>query len=440
MTLDPEPGTDDRTESVRIGVCITPYARQRYAFFTRHLAPITTQHVGRVEGDVLHVDTALKDASGSAFQVHLGLQDCRVTYRIENGNLVRTDSAAGRAFSYTSQYVAVTPSGTAGLKLVQQFVSDLQHGPGGASATDQTVQAASFVHFFASLFGSGAGRLLTLLYAVDVTATQGAWTVYSNNIDVRKNVLPRLRLIGDAQRAQIRFAVPDPNQAQAADYLHAFAYVESRKASAQVAQLLNELSTQLNVDPQLAPLAVERIFEAKPVCPLQGDFQLQETDGRKYWTSTAWNEASCYEMQQVPRDYRFPFLDWMRGATVDFALAGTTLHADVRLDVKPANGPSRSLRDNAPVMAGRESADGKNAEVTTVKTPPSDDQPFAAGDQVVVTAERGRLLVGTEQRLTFPRHAQLVVIEVRGNWIGVWGFQQGKAVRGWMHRQDLARR
>ena len=256
----------------------------------------------------------------------------------------------------------------------------------------------------------------------------------SRDKQIRQQVLPQLQITRARDPAQVRMAVSDPNHAAVGDYLHAYAYVASREASGLVVQMLNDLMGHFGMPPQQALPTVQRIFEATPVCPLRGTFEWTDANPCGFWTSSAWHESSVVDVKEVPGEYRFPFLDWLHGATVEFALTGTTLSADIALQIRrgPAESPLQSPLTSV-------EAEDKAKSPTESSEAAEGSSQISAGDQVVVNVDRAALRIGTRAHTEFPRDTTLTVIEVRGDWIGVWGLRQGNAMRGWIHRRELAR-
>ncbi len=382
VTIDSAQQIDSSTQQVRVRIWITPYARQRYAFFTDHLAPASTEHVGAVKGDVLRVDAGLRDTSGGSYQVHMALQDRNVTYRIVQGRLVRTDTPENTPFSKTSQYVAVTPGGLDGLQLVRQFVADLQHGPRSADTPPPSVSANPVLGLLSYLFGVDSRKHLAAFFAGEVVTHTADWSVYAHDPQIRQQVLPDLRTVSAPQPAQVRLTLADANQAEVGNYLHASAYLAARTASGLTAQTLNDLAGHFGMPPQQAPLLMQRIFEATPACPLQGTFTWRPATSGGCWASSAWHEPSIFELKEVPAGYRFPFLDWLRGATVEFSLTDATLAADVTLTVR-----------NEP--AGRSVPVSVENDVADDGAQPQADMGTTAGDEVVHSSRRS---VGRECR------------------------------------------
>jgi hypothetical protein len=423
----------DGSEQVQLGIYVTPYARERYAFLARHLAPATGQHVGPVPGDVMWVDAALRPNRGKTLHVHLALQDRAIKYRVNAGQLATEEPLSGGSFSASSQYLAVTPAGLDGLKFVQQFVHDLQApsspvqvARGASSGSNPLV---SFARFF---LGSRAGRILEMMFVASTVTTKQPFTIFARDEQLRGAIVDQLRLGQNGPRTQIHLAVVDPDQTQVADYLHAYAFVEARRASAMNAQLLNDLPQQLGLPPKHSPRLAREILGAAPICPLDGQYRLTGEESRQIWRSTAWREGSVHDVQQVPDGYRFPFLQWLRGIDVRFMLSDDTLKADVILNVKPTSGSytSDSDRQDPGVAVDSLRADDIPAVGPT---------PLASGDAVVVASPRADLRIGGRTVRQLRRDTRLFVVEVRGDWIGVEVTISGRVLRGWVKRSELRR-
>ncbi len=430
ISSDGRAATD--VERIRLGIYVTPYARARYAFLAGHLAPASTRSVRALNGDVLAIDATLKDPRRRDLQVHMGLRDRAVPFRVEKGRLQIEETLAGGSFASSSQYVAVSPAGSEGLRVVQRFIGDLQRGPSQvepAAGGSSVGNLASLLHF---LFGTKTTRVLALMFTTNSLITHGDWTIYARDSEVRSAVAGRLRFAAQPDAAQIRFALVDPGQTQVARYLHAFAYIESRKASGDNVQMLNELSGQLGIPAERAATVVNDILAAQPVCPLGGQFRLTGAEARRVWRSTCWREGSLYEIERVPDEYRFPFLDWLRGTHIRFVLSQDTLCADVELRV-------RSGRSEQPAKFVDLDGDGSAAAPSS---PPADapDEPLKAGDQVKVIVSHADLRVGRQTLVRLQRGAALTVLDVRGDWVGVERESPSERTRGWIQRQELTRR
>ncbi len=291
---------------VNLSIYVTPYARERYAFLARQLAPATTWHITPSADDVMGISATLRARDGQPLYVHLGLQDRAIDYTIHDGRVKLQQPLTGGTFTQSSQYVAVTPAGLEGLELVRQFVSSLQspatttgHSP--AAPEDPLLAWTSFV------LGRRAGQILKILFTASTVTTREPFTVYAYDQDLRESVVRQLGLAGNGAKTQVHMTVVDPSRTQVADYLHAFAFCESRRASSMNAWMLSQLPCQLGLPEQSGPRLAQEILGATPVCPLGGQYRLTGVETRRTWRSTAWRESSLYDVREVAAGYRFPF-------------------------------------------------------------------------------------------------------------------------------------
>jgi hypothetical protein len=322
--------------------------------------------------------------------------------------------------------VAVTPSGTDGIQLVKRFLNDLQHGQASPVTTRSGSSTSALPSLFRLLFGGNTVRLLAAIFAANALETRGEWTVYAPDSEIRSAMLRRLRRDVADEPAQIRFTVVDPEETKVARYLHAFAYVESRRASERNLEMLNQLPMQLGVSTERADDLIQDIFAARPACPLGGEYVLSAGQEAASWTSTAWSTEPRGAFNQVPDDYRFPFLAWFRGTDLRFTLSRDTLRADAVLWVGNGN-PARSAGENA-APHGPSTVAARSA------------QEVEAGDRVFVNAANAELRLGNRTLATLPRGTSLSVLEIQKGWIGVETESRRSRLRGWVRRRHLQKR
>ena len=53
------------------------------------------------------------------------------------------------------------------------------------------------------------------------------------------------------------------------------------------------------------------------------------------WTSSAWRVQSIHLVNEMPKNYRFGFLDWFQGLDLKFNLTSNSLNSDVELLLRP---------------------------------------------------------------------------------------------------------
>lgn len=98
-------------------------------------------------------------------------------------------------------------------------------------------------------------------------------------------------------------------------------------------------------------------MHGKLKCPLGGEYVLQnKSQTPSHWTSTAWKERSLQKENDVPPEYRFPFLSWLKNLDLDFNLRASSLSSEIVLDVAAKNAKGTQKNDvannrNEPVPA-----------------------------------------------------------------------------------------
>lgn len=196
--------------------------------------------------------------------------------------------------------------------------------------------------------------------------------------------------------------------------------------------MLNHLPQQLGLPLERANRLARDILGAYPACPLGGEYRLAGTEAKQVWRSTAWREGSLLDVHRVPDDYRFPFLHWLRGVDIRFTLSRDTLAENVTLSVK-------SVGDGqVPDVAGREpDIDGESLRDQDHRA--VDRRPFTPGERAVVAATPATLQVGNKTVWPLRRDTPLVVMQVRGDWVGVEAKVSGRTLRGWVRRSVLKR-
>jgi len=120
--------------------------------------------------------------------------------------------------------------------------------------------------------------------------------------------------------------------------------------------------------------SLEKAINGKLKCPLGGEFILQNKPlSTSRWTSTAWNGSSLQKVNDVPPEYRFPFLSWLKNVDLDFNLNASSLSSEIILDVATKN------------RTGSQTVDRTNDRKATVRGTPSIQKPTGPTDFGLVT-------------------------------------------------------
>lgn len=314
-------------ERVSVRIFVTPYARERYGFLTRHLAPASAVQCAPMKGDLLSLNAALQTQGGTANFVRLGLLDEAVPFRIDEGRVKPTAQFQDRTFANRNSYALITPGDEQGVELLGAFADCLQSADLGIS--QEPVQATPWMPL--QIIFHPVSYLKSLLIS-NYIESKGAWKVIARSKEIRERVLTESQLEPVLQPAQVRLEMKHAGDAAVAPYLHACMYINERIASATNAQLINYAVQQFNLDPIRGRTAVENLLQARLQCPLQGDYLLSDSHGgAAYWSGSAWTKPSLFDEVTIPTGYRFRFLAWLNGLNAKFGLTTDTLTAEIEL-------------------------------------------------------------------------------------------------------------
>ena len=167
--------------------------------------------------------------------------------------------------------------------------------------------------------------------------------------ELRQDVRQRLMQKKGSKPTQIHLHAGGIEDAAIAPYIHAYSYCDARQRSAANAAWLTRWTIGLRAAPEGFRTSLEKALHGKMKCPLGGQFVLQNKPrSTLLWTSSAWRETSLASVTDVPREYRFPFLNWLKNLELNFNLTTTSLNSEIVLDVatnsNKDSGTSNSLR------------------------------------------------------------------------------------------------
>ena len=140
-------------------------------------------------------------------------------------------------------------------------------------------------------------------------------------------------VIAPTERAShVKIRVGNIAESKLYDWANILNYRRSWQTSLANVRMLNTLTNQFRLNPELAKGVAEQMLDVKLVCSLGGEYVLKETlGGRKVWCSTAWPN---FLNPVVPADYVAPVLGWFRGAEVEVTQAATQFAVHGFVDVK----------------------------------------------------------------------------------------------------------
>ncbi len=360
-TIQNEPlaGGIDR---IHLNIHVTPYARKEYGFLANYLADPTLTHAEIAGNELMGVSAHLRSNS-RRYLAHLGLCDTLIPFQIRQGELQREGEYATENLSQQQSFAAVTPAGRDGLQLLAGLVKSLQTRDSNVplqNATSPNASQSLGVNPFLILRGfmnpgdAIVGMLdatihgLQSLSKLNAISEDEVWSIYSDHSELRRDVRQRLLQKQGTKPTQIHLHAGGIEQAAIAPYLHAYSYCVARQQSAANAVWLNQWTNGLRVSPEVFRNSLEKAIHGKLNCPLGGEFILQSKPrSTPRWTSTAWNETSLAMVNDVPPDYRFPFLHWLKNVDLNFNLTAASLNSEIVLDVAIAVGRESRASDIA---------------------------------------------------------------------------------------------
>ncbi len=276
-------------ERISVDVHITPYARMHYQSLTRTLGePNSWQLIPNKEDLAQATINFPKNGSFLSNQFgYAGIRDlakAAIEFKIENGQVLET----------------VTPPIYYGLLGHSQLDLDAKENQG---KTEKSLAEESV--FF---------------YPYDVPDQPG----------IRKD----LKLKKADAPAQLRVWVNRLAETNVAKIINAYAYMQSRRASAGNAQLLHILTEQLNVEPAQALSVAQTVLGAEPVCRMGGQYELKTDDrGFTAWQSSAWKHGSYHTIQEVPTSFASPLIKGFHEGELHFSIDRTTLSSHLEFEI-----------------------------------------------------------------------------------------------------------
>ncbi len=297
-------------ERVTIDGNITPLNEAKYGWLMSMLGPPTTQMITRDADDIVSVQAVVKGMSllGNIPPHHLflGVQDLTPVLGNRRSGLMGT-----------LQMLKTTP-GYLGSWPKAGYLEMLPLGNLLASRPDE----------------NGFTQLPLGLWRRE----GGGFSVLSFDASVLAKATPSLRVAEAEIPAQVRIHIGDLSQAQVSPLISQMYYDRAITASSGNVRLLHMLNQQLHVPLEDCVSVAHDMLNAELNCPLGGEYKLlEEVGGGLYWRSTTWPD----KYEQVPADYRPPFLDWFRGLDGHLTKQQGRLIAHLEVDIarKPAEKP-----------------------------------------------------------------------------------------------------
>ena len=340
LTFNRKPASLPGRETVILNIRITPYAQQEYRFLQQYLSPRPdVERLAMGENDLMVVCGKLR-RSGRNYLTSIGLVDEQIPYEIRDGKINRTGRNARSAFARSNAYALVNPGGDTGIRLAVDFIGNVQQREvsveSGPPAQRSSSQSGSFLSSMIRAVFSFSDIYQAMIDSAiqEYSQSNGKATVLSMDQEIGRDALEQLHTEDAPRPAQLFMQLRDVTSSRVYDYLRAYTFVSSRRASAGDAATLNRIADMVQADPSWIRQTLESNLGATFMCPAGGDYQLIHTPLRPpYWSSSAWSQASLMDETAVPHNYQFPFLTWLRGMNLECSLTSTTLQSRLELDV-----------------------------------------------------------------------------------------------------------
>jgi hypothetical protein len=192
------------------------------------------------------------------------------------------------------------------------------------------------------------------------------FTLLSFHPEILQQASAQLQFEKAPRPAQVWVHAEDLSQSRLAGLVNAYGYRQSRQITAGNTRFLNMLSEQLHVPRADALETAERLLEAKFVSLLGGQYELRETSpGVKSWVNSALANAPP---NQVPPDYQFPALTWLRGMDLEMGFQNGAIAAHVEATMPVETRPAGF---SLPGLLGGAKAAGDAASATKNQSPPA---------------------------------------------------------------------
>jgi hypothetical protein len=147
-----------------------------------------------------------------------------------------------------------------------------------------------------------------------------------------ESLKPHLEITEAERPAQVRLEIGDLARSNLRGWANSLNYRRSWQTSVSNVRLLNLLTQQFRVEPELAKATVERMLDVELVCSLRGNYELIALpSGRQLWYSDAW---PSFSQPVLPEGHTAPLLTWFRGLVAEVIKDETQFSLHGFLDIE----------------------------------------------------------------------------------------------------------
>ena len=155
------------------------------------------------------------------------------------------------------------------------------------------------------------------------------FSVLSFDRSILDNAVAYLQPVAAPDPAQVRVQMKDLEHSKLANWVNTFWYRRQFAAARGNLKLLDAMQQQFHLEPQAAYDQVQRLLDMRLVCPLGGQYVIEDFGSQPVWSDTALNRLSManrnvpianadmmlIDAEQLfpPPDYVADWLGWLRG-------------------------------------------------------------------------------------------------------------------------------
>jgi len=289
---------DGQTERVEVQARMLPLNQKKYGVFTDLFGPPTKERIKPLDDDIVSVQAYVDGGNWAVPPHHLyfGLRDLAPNNEYSKRRFLKSLQVARTA----PAYVAAWPS------------------PGVLDSLGMVGRDD----------GNGYRKMLLGLFRLN---TDRGFSFLSFDKDILGNVATRMEAETVEEAAQLRVLVGDVKNSKFGVWANGLDFQRAWETSVGNVHLMHLLTQQLHVPLAKSKDVAERILNAELICPLDGDYKLQQnTDGTERWASTAWLDG-----KQAGSDrYVSPLMTWLRGLELNVTIEEDRIVANGLLDIE----------------------------------------------------------------------------------------------------------
>ena len=298
---------DGSTERVQIQAHMLPLNKEKYGLLTEVFGAPTTQIIKPRPDDIVSVQAFVDGGAWPVRPHHLyfGICDAAPNNEYSDRPLLKSLQVMRTAPAYFASWPV--PGILDALGLVGNPTED------------------------------GFRKLLLGLYRFDDT---NEFSFLSFDKQIIREVAPEMVLGTASEPAQLRVQVGNIKESRFGQWADDLDFQRAWETSVGNIRLMHLLTQQLRIPPAEAEATVERLLNAKLICPLGGEYRVVDnSDGTQRWISSAWQDGK----PAARKRYVSPLMNWLRGLSMRLTIEDDRIVAFGTLDIEREKRPGFQL-------------------------------------------------------------------------------------------------